>query len=307
MLGSMGEPRRTGKRVAALAIALALSGGISTRAWADAGADIDAGEAAYAGLDYEKANTLAQRAVASHGLTHEQVVRAYRLLGRTYAVVGKSQQAIDAFEKLLTYAPDEKVDQSQTPRIQEAFSEAQGFWAGFSAKPGMDATTVALRAAKPGTLRVHLRDPTHQVKKVVVGYRWGGTSAFVTADVAPVETMNVELPAGPPEVARLDYYVVALDGLDDQAFTVGDPNTPRTVLAEVAPASAGGGGGGIAEHAGGHSIFASPVFWAVTGVVIAGGVTGAYLATRKATDVTLPPNNANITPSLFCGGTGACH
>jgi tetratricopeptide (TPR) repeat protein len=105
----MGKLGRSSRWVA-LAIALAVSGTFSARAWADASADIDAGEAAYAGLDYEKANSLAQKAVGQRGLSHDQVVRAYRLLGRTYAVLGKSQQAIDAFEKLLTYAPDERAD-----------------------------------------------------------------------------------------------------------------------------------------------------------------------------------------------------
>jgi hypothetical protein len=291
----------------AIAIALAVSVTVSTRAWADAGADVDAGEAAYAGLDYEKANALAQKVVATRGLTHDQVVRAFRLLGRTYAVLGKHQQAIDAFEKLLTYAPEERTDTSQTPRIQEAFSEAQGFWAGYPTKPGMEATTVALRVRTPGTLRVHLHDPTHQVKKVVVGYRWGATGPFTTTELAPAETVNVDVPPGPPDVARFDYYVIALDGLDDQAFTVGDPTTPKTVLAEVPSVVAVAAGG--REHGEGKSVLASPVFWIVTGAVIAGGATGAYFALRKPTDVTLAPTGASFTPALFCAGTvdGRCH
>lgn len=302
----MGRAGRGTTWLAATAIALAVSGSVSVVARADAAADIDAGEAAYAGLDYERANSLAQKVVATRGLTHDQVVRAYRLLGRTYAVLGKSQPAIDAFEKLLTYAPEERSDTSQTPRIQEAFSEAQGFWAGYPTKPGIEATTVALRVHAPGTLRVRLKDPTHQVKKVVVGYRWGATGAFTTTDLAPAETVSVEVPSGPPEVARFDYYVIALDSLDDQAFTVGDPVTPKTVLAEV-PAAGGGGGG---ERGGtDRSIFASPVFWAVAGAVIAGGATGAYFALRKPTDVTQAPTGATFTPALFCGGTadGRCH
>lgn len=296
----MGELGKASRGIA-LAIALAVSGTFSARAWADAAAEIDAGEAAYAGLDYEKANSLAQRAVASRGLSHDQVVRAYRLLGRTYAVLGKSQQAIDAFEKLLTYAPDEKSDPSQTPRIQEAFSEAQGFWAGYPTKPGLEAATVALRVNSPGTLRVRLKDPTHQVKKIVVGYRWGASGPYTTGDHAPAETVNVEVPPGPPGVARFDYYVIALDGLDDQAFTVGDPTTPKTVLAEMAPVGGGGGGG---EEKGGKSIFASPWFWIVAGVVVAGGTAGGIVAANppKAKDVTLPPTGANLTPSLICGG-----
>src|SRR5579859_6348593 len=131
MLGSMGEGTRLRGWVASITIAVAVSGTFAAPAWADAGTDLDAGEAAYAGLDYDRANGIAQKVVATRGLSHEQVVRAYRLLGRTYAVLGKSQQAIDAFQKLLTYAPDEKTDSSQPPRIQEAFSDAQGFWAGY--------------------------------------------------------------------------------------------------------------------------------------------------------------------------------
>ncbi len=239
------------------------------------------------------------------------MVRAYRLLGRTYAVLGKAQQSIDAFEKLLTYSPDEKRDASQTPRIQEAFSEAQGFWAGYPSKPGLDATTVALRVHAPGTLRVTLRDPTHQVKKVVIGYRWGGMGSYSTSEQAPADTINVDIPPGPSTVSRFDFYVDALDGLDDQAFSVGDPAAPKTVIAEALPVSANGGssgGTGVAQG-GGHSIFASPVFWIIAGVVVVGAATSTYFITRKPTDVTLPPTGANLVPSLFCGNTsdGHCH
>src|SRR5579863_4288638 len=102
MLAPMGEGERgrAFTRIATLTLALAVSTSFTSLARADAASDLDAGEAAYAGLDYDKANTLAQRVVATHGLSHEQVVRAYRLLGRTYAVLGKAQPAIDAFEKL---------------------------------------------------------------------------------------------------------------------------------------------------------------------------------------------------------------
>lgn len=303
----MGEG--TGARAsAAAALVLTIAMAAATPARADAGADMDAAEAAYAALDYDRANSLAQKVVATPGLTHDQLVRGFRLLGRTYAVLGKAQQALDAFERLLTYAPDEKGDPSQTPRIQEAFAEAQGFWAGFSARPGLEASTVALRVHMPGTLRVELRDPTHQVKQLVVGVRWGTGGAFETTTQAPADTVNIDIPAGPPGVARLDYYVIALDGQDDQAFTVGDASAPRTVLAE-APAVAPSSAAASEQARGGSSIFASPVFWIAAGLVVAGGATGAYFAARKPSDVTAPPTAANLAPSLFCGGTadGRCH
>jgi hypothetical protein len=302
----MGKGRTFFTWAAPVALALAVSATIASPARAaDASADIDAGEAAYAGLDYDKANLLAQKVVAVHGLTHDQVVRAYRLLGRTYAVLGKSQQAIDSFEKLLTYAPDEKADKAQTPRIQEAFSEAQGFWAGYPTKPGLEATTVALRVGLPGTLRVRLHDPTHQVKKIAVGYRWGGTGNFSTTELAPAETLNVDIPPGPAQTSRLDYYAVALDGLDDQAFTVGDAATPKTVLAEMAPVGGGGGGG---DKSGGKSVFASPVFWIIAGAVIvgAGSAVAAVELKPKAKDVTLDPTAANLNSALFCGSGVRC-
>jgi hypothetical protein len=307
MLASMGETRFFARAVAPLAVVLALSGTFSTYAWADAASDLDAGEAAYAALDYDKANTMAQKVVATHGLTHDQVVRAYRLLGRTYAVLGKTQQATDAFQKLLTYQPDEKSDPSQTPRIQDAFSEAQGLWAGYPTKPSIDASTVALRVHLPGTIRVRLHDPTHQIKKVVVGYRWGGSGPFTVAEQPPAETINVDVQPGPATVSRLDYYADALDGMDDQALVAGDQSTPKTAIADM-PASGGPSGTGAgaigSEQGGGHSIFASPVFWIVTGVVLAGAATGTFFALHKG-----PSNAANLSPILGCEGTpdGRCH
>ena len=60
MLAIMGEGTRVRGWVASIAIAVAVSGTFGTPAWADAGTDLDAGEAAYAGLDYERANGIAQ-------------------------------------------------------------------------------------------------------------------------------------------------------------------------------------------------------------------------------------------------------
>jgi hypothetical protein len=294
------------------------TGGGATAASASAGgaaADIDASEAAYAAIDFERANLLAQRAAGARGLTHEQLVRAYRLLGRTSAVLGKPREAIDAFVRLLAYVPDEKADPSQTPRIQQAFSEAQGFWGSYATKPGVEATTVALRVQSQGTLRVRLHDPTHLVSRIVVGYRWGNTGPFTTAEVAPVESFNVELVPGPPQVARLDYYVLALDAADGQAFVAGDPTTPRTALAELPPAVASGAQGeGAAgaesgregvrgERRGGKSIFASPIFWVVAGAVVVTAATSTYFALRKPVEVSLPPTQGDFTAKLLCRDT----
>ena len=62
-------------------------------------------------------------------------------------------------------------------------------------------------------------------------------------------------------------------------------------------------GGEWVEPKSGKSIFASPIFWIVTGVVVAGGaVTAYYFLGPAKVDA---PEGVTLKPTLFCG-TSAC-
>lgn len=253
-------------------------------------ADVETAEQLYAKLDYEQANAIADRVVKQRGLTHDQLVRAYKILAVTYAVTDKEEQAREAFTQLLAYEPDYQVDANLGPRVSAPYSEAKGFWRARGQKPGVDAQVVA-RAREAGVLRVTTRDPTKVVKKVNVGFRWGSAGDYTVKAVTPGEGVTVELPAPPPSTTRLDYYVQGLDERDSVAMELGSPRVPKTSFAEDRPVVVGASGSG-------KSVFSSPVFWGVVGgaVLIGGGVAG-FLLLRPAD----PATQASVSPTFRCG------
>jgi hypothetical protein len=296
----------TTKRVFAAALVVsALGWGSGARA-ADARVqqDLEQAEQALVNMDYDGANKTSTRLVQQRGLTHEQLVRAYRVLATTDAVLDKEAAARDAFILLLTYDPSYQGDQNLGPKVQAPFMEARGTMRAQPVQPGIE-TSVVLRPTEPGTLRVTVRDPTHVAKRTVVGYRWGGDGAFTTAPLAAGEA-SIEVPAPPAGTTRLDYFAQSLDDRDNAVFESGSPGVPKSATVEVSAVPVGGGAVPAEEH---HSIFASPWFWTITGVVVAGAATGIYFGTHKASDTIGPPVASTLTPSLFCGGTtdGKCH
>src|SRR6476620_2185120 len=64
-------------------------------------ADVETAEQLYAKLDYEQAKAVAERVVKKQGLTHDQRVRAYRVLAVTSAILDDQEEAREAFLQLL--------------------------------------------------------------------------------------------------------------------------------------------------------------------------------------------------------------
>jgi hypothetical protein len=289
-------------RTLSLFVALIFFAGIMPKvARADTKSDLESAEQAYANLDYDQANKLADKLSKTKGLSHDQLVRTYRILARTHAILDHENAARDAFILLMTYDPEEKGDPNQPPKVQSAFMEARGFWRGQSVKPGIEvAANVSAHTA--GTLRVTTHDPTHVVKKVQVGHRWGSSGNFRTATPPVGDAQVVDVPAPPANVLRLEFYAQALDDKDNVVFESGNPGAPKSQTAEQQPSGPGGPGGPLGP--GGEkssSVFSSPVFWVVLiGALAAGGVV-TFLALNKPKDEILPPTSARFGPSLNCG------
>ncbi len=259
---------------------------------APSGADVAAVEQQYAKLDYEQANVGAERiAQKGRGLSHDELVRTYKVLAVTHAVLDHAEQAKDAFIALLSFDPSYAVDPNLGPKVQTPFLEARGFWRAQGAKPGIEITAV-VRGTEPGTLRVTTRDPTRVVRAVSVGFRWGSTGAFTLGSVAVGDGVAVEVPTAPPGKARLDYYAQAVDERDNVLFEVGRAAVPRSAFVEARPAAA------PAKVEESSSLFASPIFWLATAAVLAGGATAGYFAFRPG-----PPVAATYQPSLECGNS----
>ena len=268
--------------------------------------DIAAAESAFEQLSYEEAITHAESAIKTGSLSHVQLTRVFRVLALAQAGTDQPEKARDAFEHLLTYDPDYTLDSSSGPKIQQPFFEARGFWRGQSAKPGVEVIPV-LHDRQSGSLRVTVHDPTHVAATVAIAYRWGATGNFQRTDAASSGEQVVAVPASPLGTTRLDYFVQAYDKNNNAIFELGNESVPKTAVIDVTRVAAPAGKGLVKEE--GRGLFASPLFWIVTGVVVAGGATTAILIANGnkggAREETLPPTRSNLGPILFCG-TGRC-
>src|SRR5262249_2175745 len=80
-------------------------------------ADVETAAQPYAKLEFDDANKVAERVVKLRGLTHDQLVRAYKVLAITHGFLDREDQARDAFVLLLTYDPEFSLDQNLGPKV----------------------------------------------------------------------------------------------------------------------------------------------------------------------------------------------
>jgi len=261
-------------------------------------AEVETAEELYAKLDYEQANAVARRIVLERsGLSHEQLIRTYRVLAVTCAVLDKQEQSRDAFFQLLVLDPDYQADPNLGPKVNTPFTEARGSFRSLPTKPGIDVAPSVSTGG--GTIRVTTRDPTRAVRRVVVGFRWTSSGDFTVSQVGPAEATVIEVGAAPPGRTRLDFYVQGVDDHDNAVLVAGSPAAPKSAFADTGNAAAGGGGPARRgkEEGGGGTILGSPIFWIVTGAAALGGATALFFALRPEG----PPTSAALTPVLRCG------
>lgn len=263
------------------------------RADEGAKAETSAAESAYTNLDFPLAKSMSERALSRRGLSHEQLTRATRVLALSNAALDNGDAARDAFVRLLTYEPDFRLDPKLSPRIQEPFAEARGYWKAQAQRPGFEVSTT-LRVGSLGALRVVTRDPTEVVARVVVGYRWAPSRDYVLTTLRVGEG-QVDVLAGPKSSTRLDYFAQAYDAKDNVVFQEGTSDSPRTAIASAEVV-----GSSRKED---KSVLASPWFWIVGGAVLAAGGVGTYFALRPGQG---DPTGVRVTGLAGCGG-GPCN
>jgi hypothetical protein len=260
--------------------------------------DVDSMESLFQKLEYEQANAAAQAVLKRHGLSHDELVRTYRVLAVTYAILDKEDLAKETFIKLLAVDPSYEVDPNLGPRVGDPFLEARGYFRQQGQKPGL--TVDPKVRTDGGVIRVQAKGPPRLVKHVQVGWRWGSSGAMTESHV-PSSEGSVEIAKAPAGATRLDYFVLALDENDNAVMSKGSKDAPVSVFAEATPKGGTAAVGGEKE---GRSIFASPWFWIVTGVVVAGGaVTGYYVLGPARVDA---PTSVTVRPTLQCGQS-ACN
>lgn len=285
--GFMKSLHRSGS-IAVLALVATL--GASRPAHATPEADLAAAENAYAALDYGPALAGAEAVLQQRGLGHDVLTRATRVAALSHAALGHGEQAKQMFSMLLEYDPDFKVESKLGPRFVEPFSEARGYWQAQGRRAGMD-VQVTLHWGQPGVIRVATVDPLGLVKRVNVAFRWAPGREYTTTTLEP-GVRSVEVPANSGGASRLDYFVRANDVKDSAVFEDGSSEAPKIVTVNEPPREAG-------FQAEKKSIFASPAFYAVAGVLVVGAAVGGFFLFRP-TEYT-PSSSARGTLFANCG------
>lgn len=250
--------------------------------------ELESAERRYSSLDYEGANTAAALAITRGHLTHEALTRTCRLLALTYAVLDKADAARDAFLRCLTADPEFQVDPKLGPKVNAPFVDARGRFRALAVRP--DLQVHASVTPQGGALETTLHDTTHAIHTVRVSYRWTAGATFTVSKQRAAQAAHVYVSPPSAGQTRLEYFAEGLDEHENVVFEAGNATAPKSALIAVeTPPNRSNN-----AHA---SVVASPWFWAIGGLVLAGGGVAAYFAFRP----TATPTQASLSPVLQCG------
>lgn len=193
----------------------------------------DAARDAEAQLNYKQVVIQANRALESAN-SHERLVNLYRMLGTANGVLGKGDDAVDAFTKLLAIDPDHHLPRGTSPKIMAPFREAGGYWVdrpkGLQVLPTLPPE---IAAGKPLSIPVKLDDPLQLTANVRLSYRLQGDVEFktLTSPVSPNISFLVpadQIPARPTDY-NVELYFTALGSTGSELRLDGDPAAPLTI------------------------------------------------------------------------------
>jgi len=200
---------------------------------AEAADPYDAARDAEAQLNYKQVIIQANKALEAAN-SHERLVNLYRILGTSNGVLGKGEDAVDAFTKLLAIDPDHHLPRGTSPKITAPFREAGGYWVdrpkGLQVLPTLPPE---MAAGKPLSVPVKLDDPLQLAANVRLGYRMQGDVEWKTL-TSPVGPNIAFLVPADQIVARptdynIELYFIALGSTGSELRLAGDPAAPLTV------------------------------------------------------------------------------
>lgn len=193
----------------------------------------DAARDAEARLDYKAVVTYASQALELPN-THERLVNLYRLLGTANGVLGKSDDAVDAFTKLLAIDPEHRLPRGTSPKITGPFKEAGGYWVD---RPGGLQIAPTLPREMTGgqalSIAVKLDDPLQMAANVRLSYRLQGDPDFSKLETAVGPTVTFNLSAEQLPARKTDYVVelffTALSSTGSELRGAGDAAHPSSI------------------------------------------------------------------------------
>jgi hypothetical protein len=218
---------------------------------------------AYADVDYPKCKDEAQKALAAPGDKAARV-EAWRLLGLCTAALGDTENAREAFKRMLAIDRDARLPDGLSPRFTSSYREAKGsFLTGAPIAFTVEQTT---DNGGTRTVRFKLVDELGLVQKIA----WRGAAGSSGGPVRAAPLFELELPA------EVDVTVVGLDPQGGEVALFVLPARKAEAPPPPPPATTEEGGG---------------FPWLVVGGV-AGGVL--VLAGAAAYALLAPPTSVNV-------------
>lgn len=221
---------------------------------------------------FEEALARADVALQEGGLARAPHARALWVRAHALAALNRPDEARAGFIRALAVDPTRPIDPMLGPRIRTPFYRARSFWRGQPRPAGL--TIAAIEAGDGRALRVTLVDPLTWATRVELAQRVPPEQGFA-ARRAPVAGAPWITPAVSAD-GVLEVYARATDARDNVIFEVGTPAHPVRTTARLgvvgpppAPPADVAAPSAIPPLAPEEtSVFESPVFWIVTGVVV---------------------------------------
>lgn len=238
----------------------------------DAHTALAQGAKALAAFQVDSALALLRRALAAIPHTHRDYEKIYEQLGIAYAYLGRTRDAMRAFDMLLALDPGHLLSYTLSPKATFVFERAR--------KQAQAETPPALSVTWPHNLEVGrpipvdvgvIADPKHMLDRATLYVRRKGAPRYRALDMRlppPGRYHRVELPAVRAHRPQaLEVYATAFDRAGNAVLTWALPTRPRAIDLRYTP----------------------PVPWyrkwwvwaAVGGVVAAGTGTAVYLVGRS--------------------------
>ncbi|MFZ5471473.1 MAG: tetratricopeptide repeat protein [Myxococcota bacterium] len=179
-------------------------------------------ETALEELELEQAEKLFRKALEVPA-SREERVTAYRGLGLALAFQGKTNEAVEALEKLLLIDPKAEIDRSLGPKVTEPFGQAQRNVAGKK-------NELSVQRKKTGELFIELREDVPLAEEVTVHARTGAHGAFTPLTAA----VGAPLMMSFAEEKDVQVFAEAVDANGGVLYQVASRQRPLQLPAPVA-------------------------------------------------------------------------
>ncbi len=233
---------------------------------------IQSGIDLYNDMEYEQSIDTLQRALVRSESVPAQKIAIFKYLALDYLVLGRTEDAQQAFRQLLAIEPDYRLDPAIfSPEHVQFLEGVREQWVA-EGRPGYIPPEQRLRpatldhdlpaeAARGESLEVLTRvdDPDSRVQTVVLAYRPAGETGFVREDARPTANgYSATIPGDRVAPPVIEYYFEALDRNGNVVGRRGDERIPLRV---PVPGEEEGG------------VWTKWWFWTIIGVGVAAAVT----------------------------------